>query len=466
MTERILDTLARDIRIGIFFGILLVVRHWWHRKPHTALKALWILFFFQLLVPVRIPIPILKSSPVPQGMTVTDAVIHLTAEQTYAPIETASRKALWGIPEMILVVWALGILALALRAFVQLFLLRKQLKECTQVDRYVYHLPAGSMPFTLGIVHPRIYLPAGLTSQQRKFILQHEWGHIRNLDTFLKPAVYIIVVLHWYNPLAWVAYRAFTEDLEMACDECVVATMPQKQKLVYAQTLFDVLSEYTQNHFCVNAFGGNSVQTVKRRVTNMMECKPRKCGLFLALVLLVALCSCAKVESIETSEPNSVENTSVESTAVESEEGTGEESAGRENSQKNELDAISSISYLPAELENETLQVYDFGSEANRVCLRKATSDSSEYVMVLWSDEGSDTVDLNAVVPSDARGGAASVIPYDAIQFAQDAHRYESNLPKDGDTVLYFNENGTDYFVYGTFPLDELVKVADGVSAF
>lgn len=198
----------------------------------------------------------------------------------------------------------------------------------------------------------------------------------------------------------------------------------------------------------------------------MMECKPRKCGLFLALVLLVALCSCAKVESIETSEPNSVENTSVESTAVESEEGTGEESAGRENSQKNELDAISSISYSPAELENEPLQVYDFGSDANRVCLRKATSDSSEYVMVLWSDEGSDAVDLNAAVPSDARGGAASVIPYDAIQFAQDAHRYESNLPKDGDAVLYFNENGTDYFVYGTFPLDELVKVADGVSAF
>lgn len=464
MTERILDTLARDIRVGIFFCILLAVRYWRHRMPHSALKALWIFFFLQLAVPIRIPIPILKSAPVPPGAVIPAAVIHLTAEQPYAPIEPVPQKSLWGISEILLAVWVLGVLALALRAVAQLVLFRKQLKACTRVDQYVFTLPAGSVPFTLGIVRPKIYLPEGLTVRQREFILQHEWGHIRNLDTFFKPVVYIIAVLHWYNPLAWAAYRAFAQDLEMACDEYVVASLPQNQRLAYAQTLLDVLSGCTRNSFCVNAFGGSSVQTVKRRATNMMECKPYKRSLVLALVLLAALCSCAKVESIDTVKPTSVESASAGNAAMVSEEKSAGESTARVTRQEDEPEAIFSFSYVPAALEGNPFQIIDFGSDAKRTCMRAAVPDSSEYVMVLCSNEGTDTIDLSAAVPSDARQGAAVQIPYDAVRFAQDAFRFEYTLPKEGDTVLYFNEKGKDYFVIGTFPLDELAKVADSVA--
>lgn len=459
MTERIVDTLARDLRIGIFFGILLVVRQVWRRKPHAALKALWILFFLQLAVPVRIPVPVLRSTPVQRETPIPDAVLRLTAEPAYAVPEPARPDFLWGIPELLLLVWGLGVAVLALRAAVRFFLLRRQLKGCIQVDRDVFSLPAGSVPFTLGILHPEIYLPAGLTSRQRKIILQHERAHIRNGDTLLKPAVYLVVVLHWYNPLAWAAYRAFAADLEMACDESVVASVPRAQRLAYAQALLEVLSVDTQNHFCVNAFGGGSVQTVKRRVTNMMECKPHKRGVFLALVLLVAFCTCARAESVGTNSPGPAA-----SSAAESETDAAGEAGKPEEDQQEERTAASSVSYLPAALEDAPLQAYDFGSDAHRSCLREATSDSREYLVVLWSDEGTDTVDLRGAVPSDARQGAASEISCDAIRFAPDALRYESNLPKQDDTILYFNEKGKDYFVYGTFPLEELEKVADGVS--
>lgn len=465
MTELIADTLGRDIRIGIFFGILLVVRRWWRRKPHAALKALWLLFFFQLLVPIRIPVPVVQSAPAQRGRALSGAVLRLAAEPAYAAPESTSPNAVGEISEVLLLVWGLGVAVLALRAAARLFLLRKKLKGCTRVDRHLFRLPAGSVPFTLGILHPKIYLPAGLTASQRKIILQHERAHIRQGDTLFKPVVYLIVVLHWYNPLAWAAYRAFAADLEMACDESVVASMPQRQRLAYAQTLFEVLSADTQNHFCVNAFGGGSVQTVKRRVTNMMECKPHKRGGFLALILLVALCSCASAEPVGTSGPDPAEQTVAESTAIQPERDTaGESAGGKGGQQEEEMQAMSSVSYLPAALEEAPLQAYDFGSDAHRTCLRAATSDSGEYLMVLWSDEGRDTVDLRGAVPADARQGAASEIACDAVRFAADARRYESNLPKQGDTLLYFNEKGKDYFVYGTFPLEELEKVADGVS--
>lgn len=119
---------------------------------------------------------------------------------------------------------------------------------------------------------------------------------------------------------------------------------------------------------------------------------------------------------------------------------------------------------MPAALEGNPFQIIDFGSDAKRTCMRVAAPDSSEYVMVLCSNEDTDTIDLSAAVPSDARQGAAVQIPYDAVRFAQDAFRFESTLPKEGDTVLYFNEKGNDYFVIGTFPLDELVKVTDSVA--
>lgn len=459
MTEQIIDTLARDLRVGIFFVILLVLRQGWRRKPHAALKALWVVFFFQLAFPIRIPVPVLQSPAAPRQNPVTGAVLHLAAEQPYTPPEPAAARAFWGTAQLLVLIWAVGVAVLALRAFARLFFLRKKLKGCPRMGRQVFLLPAGSVPFTLGILHPRIYLPAGLTGSQRKLILRHEEAHIRNLDTLLKPAVYLVVLWHWYNPLAWLAWRAFSADLEMACDEAVVASMPPGQRLAYAETLFEVLSGCTQNAFCVNALGGGPVQTVKRRVTNMMECTPHKRGGVLALVLLVALCSCARAETVGNSGPDP---SASPASAVEAE--PAGISAKADDGQEAEVQAIASVSYLPAALEEQPLQAYDFGSDANRFCLRKATPDSSEYVVVLWSDAGTDAVDLGAAVPSGARQGTASEISRDAIRFARDAGRYENNLPKDGDTVLYFTEKGSDYFVYGTFPLEELVKVANGVS--
>ena len=76
--------------------------------------------------------------------------------------------------------------------------------------------------FVSGIIHPIIYLPAGITEESRAHVLLHEQAHIRRRDYLLQPLFFIILALHWFNPFAWMMYLLFVRDMELACDESAV----------------------------------------------------------------------------------------------------------------------------------------------------------------------------------------------------------------------------------------------------
>ena len=66
-------------------------------------------------------------------------------------------------------------------------------------------------------------LPKQLTKEEYQYILVHEQMHIRHGDPMIRIVGIVCACLHWWNPLVWMAVAKMQEDMEMFCDETVVA---------------------------------------------------------------------------------------------------------------------------------------------------------------------------------------------------------------------------------------------------
>lgn len=96
-----------------------------------------------------------------------------------------------------------------------------------------------STPFVLGFLKPKIYIPFNVDQDELDYIISHEKSHIKHFDNLTKTVAYIILIINWYNPLMWVAYKQFSNDLELYCDETVVKNMKKEERNKYIKTLLN-----------------------------------------------------------------------------------------------------------------------------------------------------------------------------------------------------------------------------------
>jgi hypothetical protein len=88
-----------------------------------------------------------------------------------------------------------------------------------------------------GFLKPKIYIPTGLSEQELSYILLHEQTHITRRDYWIKPFAFILLIIHWFNPLMWLSYALMCKDMEMSCDERVVDKMGSRIKASYSTSL-------------------------------------------------------------------------------------------------------------------------------------------------------------------------------------------------------------------------------------
>jgi len=102
------------------------------------------------------------------------------------------------------------------------------------------HLPDGSSPALVGLLRPRVALPADFerrfSAEERELILAHEQVHRERLDNLWNLVACMLAALHWWNPLAWWALRRMRADQELACDAAVLVANPACRP-TYAQAL-------------------------------------------------------------------------------------------------------------------------------------------------------------------------------------------------------------------------------------
>lgn len=242
------------------------------RAPRQVFCLLWLVVFARLLIPVSLesPLsivpearpaqgqlylpqqdagqqpanPVTPTAPVQNPGQAVNPVISnpnppaLTLPGDEAPA-VPSPEAPTPFPwrSVITGVWLAGGAAMGSYGLISYLRLRRRLFGAIRAKDGAWEHPAVDSPFILGMLRPRIYLPAGLAGQARSFILCHERAHLRRLDHIVKPVCWAALALHWFNPLVWAAYVLMSRDIEAACDEAVVRQLGPQVKADYSYTL-------------------------------------------------------------------------------------------------------------------------------------------------------------------------------------------------------------------------------------
>ena len=185
------------------------------------------------------------------------------------------------------VMWVAGITVLAFYTVISFWRLRRKVNEAVIFRENIYLSENVCSPFVLGIIKPKIYLPFKMDDQNLEHIIAHEKAHIRRKDHWWKPFGFLLLTLHWFNPLMWIAYVLLCRDIELACDEKVIKELGNEQRADYTQALVACSVNRRMIAACPLAFGEIGV---KERVKNVLNYKKPAFW-----IIVVAVIACAVV---------------------------------------------------------------------------------------------------------------------------------------------------------------------------
>ena len=115
--------------------------------------------------------------------------------------------------------------------------MKRRLAECLPGEEGVRYVDGIRTPMVFGILRPQVYLPVGMNLEFYDCVLQHERMHLRRLDYLWKILAYLIGIVHWVNPVVWLAYYLLCCDMEKACDEAVTEQLEPEGRQEYATAL-------------------------------------------------------------------------------------------------------------------------------------------------------------------------------------------------------------------------------------
>lgn len=144
-------------------------------------------------------------------------------------------------------------------------------------------------PLTYGILRPVILLPKEALNQDEdtlRFILTHEYVHIRRFDCVTKLLMAAALCLHWCNPLVWAMYLLFNRDLELSCDETVLGLLGRSRRSDYALTL--IAMEENRSNFGL-LYSGFSRNAIEERIRAIMKTRKASVLTVAAAVVLVVV---------------------------------------------------------------------------------------------------------------------------------------------------------------------------------
>jgi len=311
MTELFLEILNRSVSASWLVLAVVLLRLTLKRIPKWINVLLWGLVAIRLLCPFT---PESSLSLVPQvepfaptmrmeldtPQTATAILADPPSEAistgtTYSPalpatettpltiVPPAAPESQWDT--VATAVWLVGIAAMSLYTAASYLRLRHRVRMAIRVKGNIYISEFVSSPFVLGIRKPRIYLPYHMNEQDRRHVIAHERSHIRRRDHWWKPLGFLLLTLHWFNPLMWLAYILLCRDIELACDERVIREMGTQQRADYSQALLHCSVTHRAIAACPLAFGEVGV---KERVRNVLRYqKPA----FWLVLISIALCA-------------------------------------------------------------------------------------------------------------------------------------------------------------------------------
>ena len=301
MSELFLKIVNMSISASWAVVAVLALRFCLKKAPKWVNVLLWGIVAARMVFPFSIesvlslipsaetisPTVMMEQTPsVQTGVPALNHVINPVISSSFTPAPGASANPLQIWIPILTGIWLFGIAALFLYSAVSYWRLHRKVCEAVILRGNIYQSEKVCSPFVLGIIKPKIYLPYHMDSRKMDHVIAHEQTHIRRKDHWWKPLGFLLLTIHWFNPLMWFSYVLLCRDIELACDEKVIREMGNEQRADYTQALVACSVNRRLIAACPLAFGEIGV---KERVKSVMNYKKPAFWIVLASVIVCAV---------------------------------------------------------------------------------------------------------------------------------------------------------------------------------
>ena len=298
MTALFLKLVNMSVAAGWTVVAVLLLRLLFKKAPKWLTVLLWGMVAVRLLCPVSLESvwslipsaetvspqlltrePVLNTGIAPLDETLNPLLQH-------AEIPVAPEKSVPLLQLLALVfskVWLAGVAGMLVYTAVSWFRVKRSVGTAVLLRENIYQSEQVPSPFVLGLVRPKIYLPFAVSEQNAELVIAHEQAHLRRKDHWWKPLGFLLLTLHWFNPLMWVGYLLLCRDIELACDEKVIKDFNAAQKADYSEALLTCSVHRRRVAACPLAFGEGGV---KKRIQSVLCYKKPAFWLVVAAVVV------------------------------------------------------------------------------------------------------------------------------------------------------------------------------------
>lgn len=275
------DLFTSVYRMGITGSITIIIvillRYIFRKLPRKYSYILWLIVFFRLICPFTLesPIGIFDKEIVNNTYGNIEKVINLRQDsdalnKDHEIIKKPKENTNYiDYIQIISLIWFLGLVILTSKSIFSYIKFKKVLSNSSLLYNNIYRTTYSDVPFVLGIIKPKIYIPFDINDDDIKLVLLHEKIHIKRLDYISRLLAYLITIIHWFNPLVWLAYRLSGEDMEMSCDEKVIDVLGNSSKKKYSASILSIASG--QNPYKSSNLITYTNNNTKKRIHNILK---------------------------------------------------------------------------------------------------------------------------------------------------------------------------------------------------
>lgn len=284
--------------IWIAFAVI-ILRLFLKKAPRALTVVLWGLVGIRLCCPFSFEsilslIPSVETVPpdimytdtpvIQSGVTILDSAVNPIISNSLTPNMGGSVNPIQVITYIASIIWITGIALMLIYTLISYIRIQRKVREAAFIKDNVWVCDNIDTPFIFGMICPKIYLPSTMNVQDMEYVIAHEKAHLRRRDHWWKPFGFLLLTIHWFNPVLWIAYVLLCKDIEIACDEKVIKEKGMESKRAYSEALINCSVSRRTITACPLTFGEVSV---KERVKGVLNYK--KPAFWIIIVGIIAL---------------------------------------------------------------------------------------------------------------------------------------------------------------------------------
>lgn len=305
MSEFFIKIINMSISASWLLLVVIVIRFFFRRVPKWLCVLLWGFVAVRLICPfsfesilslipsaetVSPQIMMDRTPQVTTGIYSLNAVLNPIISESFAPHPTASANPLQILIPVASIVWIAGMLLMLVYTAVSAWILQRKVATAVLWRDNIFQSEKIESPFVFGVIRPKIYLPFQMDEQGIAHVVAHEQAHIARKDHLWKIVGFLILTIHWFNPMVWIGYALLCRDIELACDERVIRNMDNENRADYAQVLVTCSVARGGMGICPLAFGEVGI---KARVKSVADYKkPTRWGILFAIIICIVVAVC------------------------------------------------------------------------------------------------------------------------------------------------------------------------------